>query len=452
MPLLFRSPGTHLGVWFRATLALAALCVAAQPQSPVRDTGAAPDQAAPAQAAPTPAVPAVKTPALDRPAAIRAGVQRLLEFQEQYVVDEPVGRLSAKRLEAWRTEETARLTKLRAAAGESRSEWPYEGVYRVGEGAIPAGYRVGGSAIVCLALLAAPGYAEDQARQAAVARSVAFILEMLATDADLSSGPKQGYDVRGWGHTYALELLLTLLRQPNLPEAEGQRLKAACTDLLARLAANQTAAGGWNYANNQEHSPFQTGATLLALFAAEAQGFEVDGPMVERALAALQTGRDSDTGAFAYSGPGREPMHASAARAAIAELCLFKSGHSDQAELERALLGFFDGWQQLLARKSKQGTHEGPYAIAPYYFFFGHTYAALAIEALPEERRAAHRQRLESLLAETREPDGTWNDRIFPRSASYGTAMALLALLARDLPAVPAWLPAAKADSKESQE
>jgi hypothetical protein len=322
----------------------------------------------------------------------------------------------------------------------------------VGEGVIPAGYRVGGSAIVCLALLAAPGYAEDGPRQAAVARSVAFILEMLATDGALSSGPKEGYDVRGWGHTYALELLLTLLRQPALADAERERLRAACVDLLARLAANQTASGGWNYANDQQHSPFQTGATLIALFAAQEQGFAVDQAMVERALAALRSGRDVDSGAFAYSGLGQEPMHASAARAAIAELCLFKSGHSDQSDLERALLGFFDGWQHLLARKSKQGTHEGPYSIAPYYFFFGHTYAALAIEALPVERRAAHRTRLESLLAETREPDGTWNDRIFPRSASYGTAMALLALQAPDLPAIPSWKPAAKVAPKKSGE
>ena len=26
--------------------------------------------------------------------------------------------------------------------------------------------------------------------------------------------------------------------------------------------------------------------------------------------------------------------------------------------------------------------------------------------------------------------DGTWNDRVFPRSASYGTAMSVLAILA----------------------
>src|SRR5436190_2559152 len=50
--------------------------------------------------------------------------------------------------------------------GEGRREWPYEGVYRVRESGvdedvIPIGYRVGGSALACLALVAAPGYAEE---------------------------------------------------------------------------------------------------------------------------------------------------------------------------------------------------------------------------------------------------------------------------------------------------
>ena len=47
------------------------------------------------------------------------------------------------------------------------AEWPYEGVYRVG-GKIPYGYSVGGTSIACLALMEAPGFAADTARQDAV--------------------------------------------------------------------------------------------------------------------------------------------------------------------------------------------------------------------------------------------------------------------------------------------
>jgi len=38
-----------------------------------------------------------------------------------------------------------------------------------------------------------------------------------------------------------------------------------------------------------------------------------------------------------------------------------------------------------------------------------------------------------------REEDGGWNDRVFPRSESFGTAMSMLALLAPRMPAPAGW-------------
>ena len=35
-----------------------------------------------------------------------------------------------------------------------------------------------------------------------------------------------------------------------------------------------------------------------------------------------------------------------------------------------------------LRRPSQQGTHVGEFGIAPYYFMYGHTYVAMAIEAM----------------------------------------------------------------------
>ena len=83
----------------------------------------------------------------------------------------------------------------------------------------------------------------------------------------------------------------------------------------------------------------------------------------------------------------------------------------------------------------------GPYGIAPYYFFFGHTFAAHAIEELPKER-AARRDELAEVLWRTREENGSWNDRIFPRTASYSAAAAMMALGAKDHGAFAEWDPA----------
>ena len=374
--------------------------------------------------------------------AIAAGTRLLLEGQERYLSDPRVGRMPDDQLGAWQTRERQRLIELRRRDAPG-VEWPYEGVYRV-DGTIPAGYRVGGSAIVCAALIQAPGFAADGKRIAAVSRSMSFMLAELQSNPQLAPGPKRGYDVRGWAHIYALDLLLLVLRHDLVQGDSKDAVTAMVPHLLACIAANEISDGGWNYANNV-CSPFMTGSTLLALYQAKAQGFDLEDGMITRALAALDQARAA-TGAFVYSGAlatgggsPRTAMPGAAARAAICELCLYLAGRSDQQRLRVAVDAFFQHWDALLARKSKQGTHEGPYAIAPYYFLYGHTYAALAIEYLDERDRPALRRKLQETLWKTREADGSWNDRIFPRSASYSTAMALLSLLAPQLDRVAAW-------------
>ena len=102
-----------------------------------------------------------------------------------------------------------------------------------------------------------------------------------------------------------------------------------------------------------------------------------------------------------------------------------QAGQGSPEDLRRALDAFNEHWNELLKRKSKSGTHVRPYGVAPYYFFYAHGYAAEAIEELPEADRAPYRKKLMELLFSTREKDGVWNDRVFPRSRAYGTSIAL---------------------------
>ena len=64
--------------------------------------------------------------------------------------------------------------------------------------------------------------------------------------------------------------------------------------------------------------------------------------------------------------------------------------------------------------------------------------AICAIELLPEKERAAERGKLLDLIVKTRDADGTWNDRVFPRSRGYCSAMVVLALLGEQTPLPPA--------------
>lgn len=379
---------------------------------------------------------------ITREAAIKEGVKVLVSYQERYKSDAPVGRLAEDKLKDWQDGEANRLRKVREPGKRPAQEWPYEGVYRVAPfGAIPSGYRVGGTAIVCEALILAPGYESDPERKAAVERGLTFVLGRIKTDSTLAAGPKEGYDVRGWAHAYGMNLMLLMRKKGLVPKKQVKKVDESINHLIHCLQVNALGKGGWNYASNRASacSPFMTGPTLLFLFEAKAQGFDVPTELVEDALTALEKGRAKKTGAYGYAGPRKEPMAASSGRAAIAELALLRAGRSDTDHLRTAVLGFFDNWEHLFTRKSQQGTHEGPYSIAPYYFFYAHAYAGLAIESLPEKERPAFRDQLEKLLWKTRQANGAWNDRIFPRTESYCTAMSLLALMAPDLDQPTGW-------------
>jgi hypothetical protein len=158
----------------------------------------------------------------------------------------------------------------------------------------------------------------------------------------------------------------------------------------------------------------------------------VDDAVVARGLDALRRCRTAD-GNFAYSAlkQTREPARSipgAIGRMVCAESLLFRAGQSDVAGVRRALDAFLEHWVQLEVRRKKSGTHVGPYAVAPYYFFFGFYHASDAVEILPQAERGEYRRKLEQLLFSVRDADGTWDDRVFPRTRNFGTAMTLMAL------------------------
>lgn len=339
--------------------------------------------------------------------------------------------------------------------GNGPSEWPYEGVYRVG-GAIPVGYRVGGTAIVSLALLAAPGYAEDEARRAALGRALGFVLE--AQDHPLMSPEYEGgYDVRGWGHCYALALLARLQQQGRIPQGLEKRVEQAAARAVGALHTLEIPReGGWAYARERGQdrpsppSPFMTAPCLLALFEARRAGHAVDEGCVERGLATLERAR-LESGSVAYAvrrGPQRDGVPGAVGRMLATEATLALAGRAPIERVRGALDAFLAHWGWLEARRARPGTHEPPYGVAPYYFFYAHAFAALAIELLPQHERAEYRRRLRELLFAVRSQEGSWNDRVFPRSAAYGTAMVLLSLCMPGSEPPARWEKAAPADSR----
>ena len=343
---------------------------------------------------------------------------------------------------------------LKLQEGEGHNQWPYEGVYREDNGVLPVGYRIGGTAIVGLSLIAAPGFATDTPRQEALARGVAFILESL--EAPRMQGDFIGtYDVRGWGHIYALHLFLELQEHKLVP-AELLAPVAAKTKWLVQTLCESAIpeSGGWNYSRpagytspKNRASTFMTAPALQVLFLAKARGYEVADAVIDQAVAALERAR-SEPGGYGYGAAltsqnevpeaklaFMDKVPSSAARATACETTLMLAGRGDKERLHRAVLRFFADWDELAVRKSQLGTHIQPYGIAPYYFLYGHLYAAQAIEQLDDgAEKEALRTKMRVYLARSRDASGSWNDRQFDRSAGYGTALAILCMHMPHLP------------------
>lgn len=341
--------------------------------------------------------------------------------------------------------------------GETSGQWPYEGVYRVAR-EIPVGYRIGGTAIACMAM-ALCGEGEDEQRQAATARGLGFIMKGIEHPL-MNPEYDGGYDVRGWGYTYALMALVELEKRGLIPaDMKDDARRVAAWYVKAIEATEIPQSGGWNYARARgkdavsPSSPFMTGPTLQALFVAAELGYEVDAGVVDRALAALERGR-AESGEIVYAGEASERraggVPGAMGRMMVAETTLVLAGRSGAASVRGGVDAFFVHWDWFEKRRAKPGTHEPPYGVAPYYFYFAHLAAGQAIEQLPPRERAEYRRRLAATIITTRAEDGTWNDRVFDRSAAYGTSMAVLALRADRLALGTRWTPKALEEAPSS--
>jgi hypothetical protein len=256
------------------------------------------------------------------------------------------------------------------------------------------------------------------------------------------------YDVRGWGYTYGLDFLLRA-KAAGLTDGESSvGVEKAIRFFIGAIQQTEIPdVGGWNYsrpggkAKVSPPSPFMTAPTLMVLFEAKNAGYEVDAAVVERALKYLESAHQP-SGGITYSGAGenkKDGVPGAVGRMLATETALYLAGRASQKDVRAAVDAFIVHWQWLDKRRAKNGTHERPYMIAPYYFYYAHYFAAQAVELLPEHERAEYRRRINDLLFSVRLEDGSWNDRVFPRTASYSTAMASMALMMPDLPKPATW-------------
>ena len=287
-------------------------------------------------------------------------------------------------------------------------------------------FRVGATALCVMAL-------REAGEKEASSRGLRYLVDY---DGVRRASPMEIYNV--WAHTYALQALACAYREDGVEE-----YRAAAERHLRHLQRYETNVGGWNYYDfeigartpSMEPTSFGTAAALVALHEARKAGIAVPESLTRRALARLKESRKPD-GSFLYSTDFRYVPHHLAnhdkgslgrTQSGHCALWLWDSPGIGEQEVRAGLDAFFRHHKFIEIGRKRQYPHEAWYFTAPYYFYFGHYYAALLIERLGEK---GYREGMKPCILPFQEADGSWWDyKMWDYHKPYGTAFAVMILL-----------------------
>lgn len=301
-------------------------------------------------------------------------------------------------------------------------------------------FRTGTTALALAALLEA-GEASDAKTQAAIDKGESWLVENLPTLRRAT--PDAIYNV--WGHAYAIQALVRMLPRKPDDAARTKRLGDLIRSQFDRLERYESVDGGWGYYDFRTHTQrpgtdsisFTTATVLIAFYEAREAGFPPPEKPTERALAAIRRQRKSDFSYLYGEYLKWKPMHpvnrpgGSLGRSQVCNLALRLFG---DAHITDEILGIW--LDRLIARnlwldigRKRPVPHESWFAVAGYFYYYGHYYGAMCVEKLPVAERAFYQDHLALLLLPKQEKDGSWWDYpLYDYHHSYGTAFAVMTL------------------------
>ena len=308
-------------------------------------------------------------------------------------------------------------------------------------------YRTATSAL-CVSGLIEVG---EEARQAipggdeALKKGEAYLLKMLPEvrrdEIDVL------YNV--WSHGYGIQALVRMYHRHE-GEAELQKqIMEAIEGQIALLARYDSVDGGWGYYdfNNVVQTPsasstsFVNGTILVALAEARDLGAKftpVADDMVSRAIAATNRMRKPDNtylyGEYLKMMPmrGINVPGGSLGRSQCCNIALRMWGDEtvDNEVLDTWLHRLFarNGWLDI--GRKRPVPHEAWFQVAGYFYYFGHYYGALCIEAMPAAEQSLFKDHMAATLLPLQETDGSWWDYpLYDYHQPYGTGLALQTLV-----------------------
>lgn len=283
----------------------------------------------------------------------------------------------------------------------------------------------------------------DEAGEAAdsLERGTAYLLEHLprVRRADATAI----YNV--WTHAYGIQALVDL--HPRVDEETQARIVEIINGQVDRLGRYESVDGGWGYydfrigaARPASSAISFTTATVLVAFheAKTIEGVVIPEKMVERAIDSINRQRKSDHsylyGEYLKARPlyGINRPGGSLGRTQACNYALRiwgDGGITDEIVMEwLERLGDRNGWLDI--GRKRPVPHEAWFAVAGYFYYYGHFYAACNLEFLSEKEAAPYREMLIGILLDLQESDGSWWDfPFYSYHQPYGTAFAVMSLV-----------------------
>jgi len=249
-----------------------------------------------------------------------------------------------------------------------------------------------------------------------------------------------------WAHSYAIRALVHMLHRRPDDRERCEKIRGLIRQQIQMLERYECVDGGWCYydfnARTQKPSgstiSFVSATALVALSEAKAAGVEVPQRIVDRATASIRRQRKPDFSYLYGEYLKNYPMFSvnrpggSLGRSQVCNLAMRLWG--DPTVTDEVMETWLD---RLFARnlwldigRKRPIPHESWFKVAGYFFYYGHYYASLVIEQVPEDKRREYRDRLAFVLVRLQEKDGSWWDfPLYDYHQQYGTAFAIMSLV-----------------------
>ncbi len=299
-------------------------------------------------------------------------------------------------------------------------------------------FRLAVTALCTSALIEAKG--QDLKFDKTIKRGEVFLLEELPNLRRAT--PMAIYNV--WSHSFGLQALAKLYERASNKKRKKQ-IQAVIEHQVSMLEKYESIDGGWGYydfrAQTQKPSgssiSFVNATGLIALKKAQETGVEVPETLVSRAIAAILRQRLADH-SYLYgeylknrprAGINRPAGSLGRSHACNYALQIWGNDQIDDQVHMLCLDRLFarNGWLDV-ARK-RPVPHESWFAVAGYFFYYGHLYASLCVDTLPMPEKEKYQKKMARILVPLQEKDGSWWDfPLYNYHKQYGTSMAILSL------------------------